>query len=131
MDFDKYEFSHKRTVPDLVAEFKTVTKKLIDDTPMTAGEREQALSQLKAEATDYKNKLYRQRAAEYAKLREKFFLDCRAEMGYDKWLTPRGCERLENEAWDEGHSYGYCEVFVYLQRFVDLVSYLKGEIKYG
>lgn len=48
------------------------------------------------------------------RLYELFFEDCRKELGYDKWMTPKGVAMLETEAWGRGHANGYSEVWSYL-----------------
>jgi hypothetical protein len=66
---------------------------------------------------------------EGARLREKFWANCREDVGYDRFLDDVGVLILEDYAWGEGHSGGYHEVHNSLLDLADLACRLVGHGK--
>lgn len=91
----------------------------INNKPMTAKEREDALNDVKHRVRVYiqeKNLPYNN--ALYA-LEQEFWKDARAELGYGDFLNDTGISLLEQKAYQDGHSSGFCEIFYYLSDLVD------------
>lgn len=59
-----------------------------------------------------------------ARLRDEFFADARKELGYGDLLTDEGCQHLESQAWSDGHSGGYGDIFCALCDLCGLVEML-------
>lgn len=86
----------------------------INSARLTSAEREKELKQVPA--------MVRAKCAEMDKparerqqmLERKFWSDAREELGYPSYLTPEGVEILEAKAYQDGHAYGYPEIFNHL-----------------
>jgi len=103
-------------------EKKAFEKALLDEinnSPMTAAEREEALANVKKQVVAHvneQNKPYREAAA---KLQAEFWADAREDLGYDDFLTKKGVEILESKAYEDGHSSGFSEIYGHLQDLTD------------
>lgn len=91
----------------------------INETPMTAAERKEALAAVRCRVNQHATEQNRPYRTAEAALEREFWLDARAELGYDKFLTPEGVAALEAKAWDDGHSSGFSEVFFCLGDLTD------------
>lgn len=102
---------------------------LLDNVPMTKAEREKAENQAKEEVKE----IYKKNRAEYSKaeqsLTDEFWKDCRKELNYGSYLTDKGCSLLESKAWEDGHAYGFSEVYNHLVDLDELIYTIKDEIK--
>ena len=94
----------------------------LDDVPLTKAER----IEKEAEAAKEGEAIFKDKLKEYNQesnnLKEEFWKDCREEFTYDCVLTPKGCEILESEAWERGHSCGYSEVYSCLSDLCDFTE---------
>jgi len=91
----------------------------INNTPMTTADRDKALKELKTEVREHmqeKNKPYNTAGRA---LVEEFWADAREELGYDGFLTPEGVSKLESKAYEDGHAYGFSDVFSKLDDYTD------------
>lgn len=119
-DFDYYKTTktpwprQKDIIRELISE--------LDNIPMTKSER----LEKEIEAAQRGEILYKEKFKEYQlesnKLKDEFWRDCREELGYDSFLTKRGCEILESKAWEDGHSYGFSEVYNHLCELSDFAD---------
>lgn len=121
------QYKAKERYPDrvlVVREYMKERMSALDDIPMTKSQREKAEKDLAEEA----QKHYQERRQIYkdslsAALQE-FWNDAREELGYDAFLDAEGMQMIEGKAWEDGHSYGYSEVFSHLKDLSELVRQL-------
>ncbi len=96
----------------------------LDEIPMTKKEREDAEKQAQEEV----NEIYLKERKKYQeaqnKLDAEFYIDCREDLGYDKFLNEEGCKALESYAYQEGHSGGCGEIYNQLSELTDLAQKL-------
>lgn len=100
-------------------QYRTQLLEEINNKPMTAAEREEALKQLPARVLEYQreqNAPYIEAAAE---LEREFWRDVREELGYDQFLTEAGVSVLEAEAYERGHSAGFSEIYNCMRGLVE------------
>ncbi len=92
-------------------EFKDKLLADIANQRLTEAERQAAL----ADVPRHVNERIKAAAAPYnahaAKLEAEFWDDAREELGYEKFLLPAGVSALEYEAYQHGHSAGFCEIY--------------------
>lgn len=127
-DFDYYRtLSVARPDTSLAAEhrfLKGVVERL-EKQPLTGAERNRLIKQA---IDDYKKevqeKLVAYRKEQEAKV-EEFWRDCREDLGYTSFLNAKGVKMLEDKAYEDGHSYGYCSIYDHLSDLVDFVSMLR------
>lgn len=101
----------------------------INNTPMTAKERTDALSKASKQATAEYEKLNRPYKEELRRLHDEFHVDARAELQLDQLLTPAGISILERLAHEDGHAYGIPEIFEYMEKYASFIRDIKDEIK--
>lgn len=101
----------------------------INDTRLTVTERVIALDKLKQQIREHmreKNAPYNEACRS---LTSEFWEDAREELGYCACLTPEGISKLESQAYEDGHSSGYSQVYYRLQElwefFVELYPHMK------
>lgn len=105
--------------PDVRAVRAALVKK-IEETPMTAAQRKEELGKVAAIArTIVGPEMDRYCDAQKAKVAE-FWNHCRAELGYDKFLSADAVSALESYAYEHGHSSGFGEVYGYLMDLTEL-----------
>ena len=113
-------------------EYKKILSEIterINNTPMTAKDREDALKNAGKEASDKYDKLNEPYKDELVRLRREFESDARQELNLEKLLTPAGITILEREAYEDGHSGGIQSVYEYMQKYTDFLIEIRGEIK--
>jgi hypothetical protein len=101
----------------------------INNRPLTAAARTAALATVPERVRDWFNEAILPYRQEQARLNSEFWADCRADLGYDKFLDVKGISRLEAHAWEDGHSAGYSEVYGELSKLVSLIEDIKGHIR--
>lgn len=114
--------------PDRHAYAKALREE-IDNTPMTAKEREEAIKKISERSFNWFNEAVKPYLAEKAKKEEDFWRRCREHFGYDKYLTETGVSKLEYEAYDRGHSAGFSEVYCELCRLVEFIESIRKHFK--
>lgn len=125
-------FAYYRTV---IAEYPDRYKfkqKLVDDinnTPMTAAQREAALARVDAAVTEWFKEAIKPYQEESGRLEQEFWDDCREELGYGDMLTPAGLSALEYYAYEKGHAHGFSSVYDELTSVVNLMKRLRGEFR--
>ncbi len=97
----------------------------INNTPLTALEREKRLKDVKRIVREKVAEIEAPAKEKQAKLTEEFWQDARDDLGYSDWLTPEGQSKLESKAYEEGHSSGYLEVYYKLTELSDFLSDMK------
>ena len=108
-NFDYYSKPHA-TYPNL-RDIKAKLRELINETPMTADQRDVAMGNLCDEGREEFNKQAMPYNVELAKLDAEFWDDAREDIGYDDFLTDKGVLMIQSEAYDRGHSRGFSCVF--------------------
>lgn len=86
----------------------------INETPMTAYERQEALDQSWKDTREYSNKQNAPYVKKQKDLEQEFWIDAREELGYDQFLSEKGCAILEQKGWEDGHSSGFSEIYGHL-----------------
>ena len=126
------QYKAKEAYPDRIAVVREYIKErmpALDDTPLTKEQREKAENELKEEAKRY----YQERRKNYtdavAAATREFWEDARNDLGYDAFLDVEGMQLLESKAWDDGHSYGYSEIFSHLKDLVSLMRKIQPHFK--
>lgn len=126
MNFDDYK--NTKTYYDWRGVASTM-RNIIHEAKMTSAERETALAAVPKQATARAAELNKEYYEEEARLTKQFYLDCRVDLGYDRFLTEVGCTMLEGHAWSEGHSNGFSDVHSVLSTLTELLDTLKDEFK--
>lgn len=126
-DFDKYKVPESIGYPDQWA-YRSKLLEEINNTPMTAKERDQATMAVPGKAHAW----FLEAVKPYTKAEQvvhtAFINDCRQELGYGGWLHPKGCAAMEQLAWDMGHSSGYSEVYNMLLSLVPLAEAVRDNL---
>lgn len=126
------DFKYYSTVPVLYPDRNEYAKSLrdrINNNLMTAKQREDALANVDRDTAAWFLKQSLPYNAAQAALENEFWADCRKDLGYDELLTDDGCNALEGEAWNRGHSAGFSEVYGELMNLVALTQILAKNIK--
>lgn len=96
----------------------------INDTPMTAKDRDAAIKEVKEKVSKYtleQNAPYREKEG---KLHDEFWEDCREEYGYTSFLTEKGWAKLESLAWENGHASGFLDVYYQLGELCEFAEHI-------
>lgn len=128
MKEDWNDYMPTTPLPDKHA-YREMRVQQIKNERMTEQERHDAMIALKTEVHEWYQKAVRPRREEEARLDNEFYADCRAEFGYDSWLTEEGCKELESYAYSEGHSSGHSGVYGELCDLVPMVERLVRNLK--
>lgn len=103
----------------------------IDETPMTAAQREKALKEMTSKVRERLRELNKPHQDEQSRLDAEFWRDAREELGYGKLVAEAGLGVIEGEAYERGHSSGYSEIYNCLLSLIDFVGRLAPHIKKG
>lgn len=98
----------------------------IDNTRLTKAERDVKIEEAQAKAKVEKEKINDEYREDGQKLRSQFWLDCREDIGYDKFLTNEAVVILECRVWEERQAEGLSNVYSCL---VDLAGFVQDLIK--
>lgn len=112
---------------DYREKYKADEIRRINDTKLTTHERAALLDQLKAKIREHMRELNEPYNAACRDLAVEFWEDARQELGYCQHLTPEGVSKLESQAYEEGHAYGYSEVYHHLRELWDFFISLSSE----
>lgn len=100
---------------DYRKEYTDALVQSINDTPMTAADREIAMSKVNQQVREHMleiNKPYR----DLKKARiEEFWADAQAELSYDQYLDEGGVSLLRATAYERGHASGFGSIFAELE----------------
>ena len=121
----KEEYPNRNSV---VSEYVVERMSALDDIPMTKSQRTKAEKDLEEEAKKYYQEQRQIYHNSLAAARQDFWNDARNDLGYDVFLDEEGMQIIEYKAWEDGHSYGYSEVFSRLKDLSDLVRRLHPHI---
>lgn len=127
-DFDYYRYRADEVLPSL-SEKKRELIYDIDQQRLTAEERRVALADAPIKARAWFNEAIKPYREAERKLQEEFWADCREDLGYDKFLGPKGVAALEGKAWEDGHAHGFYDVYNHLSELCDLVVVLFSDHK--
>lgn len=128
-DFDYYNTPKtKYTSYAEKREYKDALRKEIDDTPMTAKERESALAAISKKVREWEAEQNKPYYAERDMLVEEFWRDARSGMNYPDILDEKGMEILEAKAYQDGHSGGFGDVYHHLNELDDFVYNIKDHL---
>lgn len=106
------------------SEYRKRLVQVINDTPMTAAERDEALEWVHEEARIWFKEAVKPYREEAARLEREFWQDCRGELGYDSFLNSDGVAALEYAAYERGHSAGYSDIYCCLIELAELAEKL-------
>ena len=59
---------------------------------------------------------------EHEREKQEFFAKCRDELGYEEAWGDAVASLIEKEAWDIGHSNGFTEVKLHIERLMDFLA---------
>lgn len=113
---------------DYQESYKRDEIKRINDTKLTVSEREVMLINLKQQIREHMRELNEPYNAACRALTAEFWEDARQELGYHLHLTPEGISKLESKAYEEGHAYGYSEVYHHLRELWGFFTSLASEL---
>lgn len=111
------------------ADYARQLREEINNTPMTALERETAFAGVQHQANEWFKEAVKPYNAINWERKAEFWADCRAELGYDKFLELTGIEILEAMAYDQGHAYGYSKIFSQLTELVEFLNKIVQHIR--
>lgn len=123
------EFDYYSRNPEKYHDSFSIKKQLIEqinNEPLTVTQREGKLKNVSKEAIQIAKELNAPYFLEASKLDMEFWDDARESLEYKSLLTPTGVQKLESKAYEDGHAYGYAEVYSKLQ---DLLEEIKTEFK--
>ena len=109
---------------------KKELKKELDETSLTVEQRKAREAELSKIAMDKAAELNRPYNQEKRRLDMEFWADAREELGYCGYLDAKGVELLEAKAYEDGHSYGYPEIYSKLVDLEQFLSEIRDHIKY-
>lgn len=121
MNFDEYDKPIDVEYPDTKKKRKELLD-AIDSQPMTKVERDKAYDSVNATVNEWFKEAVKPYNKAKRAIEDKFWADCREDLGYDKLLNEKGIAAVEAAAWDRGHSSGYSEVYHALCDYVQLVE---------
>ena len=119
------EFDYYSRNPEKYHDSFAIKRQLIEQIhseELTTAQREEKLKNASMESIKIAKELNKSYFKESTRLTQEFWFDARESLGYHKWLTSAGVQKLESRAYEEGHAYGYAEVYSKLQ---DLVGFLE------
>lgn len=118
MDYQKYV--NEKEYPSQKSKDDFMSSRLTEmyDVPMTRREYDYAVGNLVNEASDYMQRLQAEYQAREAEIQVQFRTDAEVEHGFGN-LPVKLKSKLHEMAWDNGHAYGYEEIFA---RYYDLVE---------
>ena len=119
-EFDYYS-KNKEKYHDSFTIKRQLTEQ-INNEPLTVAQREKKLESVSKEAIQIAKELNAPYFLEASRLDMEFWDDARESLEYKSLLTPAGVQKLESKAYEDGHAYGYAEVYSKLQ---DLVRFLE------
>lgn len=112
---------------DYQEKYKADEIRRINDTKLTTHERAALLDQLKAKIREHMREMNKPYNDACRNLACEFWEDARQELGYGQHLTQEGVSKLESQADEKGHAYGYREVYQYLHELWDFFISLASE----
>lgn len=98
----------------------------INQNRLTADERKAELNAVSARVSDWFKEAIKPYNEEIKNLEEEFWADCREEFGYDQYLNEEAVKVLEHQAYEDGHSAGFPEIYACLSSLSDLAEKLTG-----
>ena len=98
--------------------FTEALKESINSTPLTAAEREEKLKEVPSLVREEEAKVNKTPRERQAALTEEFWDDARAELGD---YPAAAWEIIRSEAYEQGHAYGYSEVY---SKLIDITSFV-------
>lgn len=122
-DFEYYSNPTAEYYPN-IKEYKQKMIDEINQSKMTAVERELALAELPKLVREHRIAVNKPYQEEKAKLTDEFWKDAREELGYEKILNKEGVQALESMAWEDEHAHGFASVFARLEELTDFVKVL-------
>lgn len=104
--------------PSIVGELKDA----INNERLTAQERLEKLKELPKLASKSHRELNEPFHKEQHDKLAEFWKDCRDDLGYAKNLSQEAAGALERKAWEDGHAYGFGEVYAELTSLVEMLE---------
>ena len=126
------EFDYYSRNPEKYHDSFTIKKQLIEqinNEPLTVAQREEKLNEVSKEAIQIAKELNASYFLEASRLDMEFWDDARESLEYKTLLTSAGVQKLESRAYEEGHAYGYAEVYSKLQDLVGFLEDIRKEFK--
>jgi len=100
--------------------------KEINDSSMTSQERIDALNGVDVKVRDYCKELNKPYNDAKDRLEAEFWKDAREDLGYTDFLNEVGVSTLESKAWEDGHAYGFHDVYLHLSELTDFARKIIG-----
>ncbi len=123
-DLDSYRVPSEEYWPyEAEKAYKQALIDQINSDRLTAAERDEKLKSVPAMVRAKRSEMDKRARERQLALDTKFWSDAREELGYPSYLTARGVEFLEAKAYEDGHAFGYSDVF---GKLVDLDEFLRG-----
>jgi hypothetical protein len=107
-------------------EFKDKLIAQINDQPLTANQRTSELATVNRRAADHFKEMNRPYNEAKTALTNEFWVDARAELGYQRFLTNEGVAFIELKAYEDGHSHGFSEIYSKLSDLVEFAEKVIG-----
>ena len=126
-DFSYYSFTRAPYVTRKAVEAAMLEK--INQAPMTKQERDDALNEMPGQVdAEYiqANRLFRE---ERQAKQDEFWVDCREDLGYSRWMNLEGCRIIEEMAHSKAHAEGYAEIYQHLSGLVEMLRRLRPHLQ--
>lgn len=125
------DFDYYKTNPHKYPNRFEYKKKLIDEidnTPLTKDQRKAELDKVDERTREWFKEAVMPHNAEASRLESEFWQDCRAELEYSSYLDETGMGIIEHWAYEDGHAYGFSQVFSELEKLDEFLTKIKGHI---
>ena len=125
------EFDYYKTNPHEYPNRFEYRKKLIDEidnTPLTKDQRKAELDKVDERVREWFKEAVKPHSTEASRLESEFWQDCRDDLGYPSYLDEAGVGIIEHEAYEEGHAYGFSQVFSELEKLDEFLTKIKDHI---
>jgi hypothetical protein len=94
----------------------------INNKPLTADQREKELDAVKQQVREHVREQNKPYNIAKGALDQEFWADAKSELGYESFLTTAGVEFLESKAYEDGHAYGFPDIFSKLSDLVEFAE---------
>ena len=121
MNFDKYKNTKSLRLSPEQEEFYKNAHKELDEIPLTVKDREGRVEQLKEDGIEALNDVRKAYREETTRLEELFRTDVE-DVLFPDGLPDVVKTEIHSLAWEEGHSYGFQEVYGCYDKYLDLAE---------
>lgn len=120
-DWSEYEVNADKFPYPLPRNYEKQLQAELDEKPLSKAARVEAEKAIKPQARAWFAEQVKPYNQEKARLSTMFWEDAREDLGYAHWNEGQ-INAVEGKAYDDGHAYGFSEIY---SKLVDLVEFVK------